>query len=1025
MRGTSCGEAPMAISISGSNAISGLSGMDTDFDEVLAKLKEVESTQLNRLEAWKDDWNLRYEAFGEIIGQVQTAQNVLSNLANKNNFVSKNVTSSDENVVTAVASASAQDVQHNITVNQMASNAVWANMHIYDSKTEIINTSGETQTFSYTYAGTTHTLEIAPKTTLESFASLINGDVDNPGVKVSLVQTGSGYVFQMAGTSTGEANDLVINDADLVGMTSAGATSSWQTNGLLALNKTITDPNQYAYDLLTEDGNWFTVSITGDKTNEDLVNQINAQTGRSVASLDQDGNLQFQDVKAVYRRDTEAQASRTSGSTTLGIGSNLKATLSADTTVSFTVNDGAVSSTHTLELKAGATMKEALLQIAQAAGSSSAEMTLNSAGGWEMKIANVSDLTFSADVGITHSETTANLGTRQDDASELSASVKLTFDKDMLSQKLGGDSADGSDYEYTIIKTDGTTQKVTIANTATYDDLLTQLGGTTSTDSDGNTVVTLDDTENFYLSSGLGGGLDGLAVSVQATTRLTGMDGSATIDATQPELSYSITLNGGETVTVDGIASGSSIKDIYEKIAAALDGTGATATLVDAEGNAWDGTDATGSYYLQVGNVQSVSGPGISGQVASSSVWNIQRAANARYTVDNWPMEMESASNSVSDVIEGVVFSIQDTGTARISVSTDIASVEESIQTFLDAVNSVLLTIQDYTKYDETKETTSSDPDDIGNDNYSASQLTSEKGGLLQGNYGVQLFASRFSGLLGSSPPGFQSRTSATDLLSGDVLANLANMGIKTDTDENSDTYGLLVIAPESSLAALQQLDQENYEDMINNNLEAVVDFFCSSGTGASSSADFRYNSHVAGITKGGTYDVSYSVDADGNIEHVYVGGVEATRDTSQPGYYYSVASGDARGLSLSIDDLSEGAHSGQIRIKEGLIPTVNSFLKSELTYNDVNVSANATDDQIADAIYLKSQNGALMVLQVNYKTIMENIEDKISKEQDRLELWESRQKTHFANLETLLKQYSTMQDQLETQLKQLSSSSD
>lgn len=151
-------------------------------------------------------------------------------------------------------------------------------------------------------------------------------------------------------------------------------------------------------------------------------------------------------------------------------------------------------------------MKEALLQIAQAAGSSSAEMTLNSAGGWEMKIANVSDLTFSADVGITHSETTANLGTRQDDASELSASVKLTFDKDMLSQKLGGDSADGSDYEYTIIKTDGTTQKVTIANTATYDDLLTQLGGTTSTDSDGNTVVTLDDTENFYLSSGLGRG---------------------------------------------------------------------------------------------------------------------------------------------------------------------------------------------------------------------------------------------------------------------------------------------------------------------------------------------------------------------------------------------------------------------------------------------------------------------------------------------------------------------------------------
>ena len=57
----------MAISLSGSNAVSNLSGWDTNFDEVLAKLKKVESTQLNTLTAWKSDWNLRYEAFGSII----------------------------------------------------------------------------------------------------------------------------------------------------------------------------------------------------------------------------------------------------------------------------------------------------------------------------------------------------------------------------------------------------------------------------------------------------------------------------------------------------------------------------------------------------------------------------------------------------------------------------------------------------------------------------------------------------------------------------------------------------------------------------------------------------------------------------------------------------------------------------------------------------------------------------------------------------------------------------------------------
>ena len=210
---------------------------------------------------------------------------------------------------------------------------------------------------------------------------------------------------------------------------------------------------------------------------------------------------------------------------------------------------------------------------------------------------------------------------------------------------------------------------------------------------------------------------------------------------------------------------------------------------------------------------------------------------------------------------------------------------------------------------------------------------------------------------------------------------------------------------------------------MINNNLSDVVDFFCSSGTGTSTSADFRYGSHISGITKGGSYDVTYSVDAGGNITNVMVGGVEATRDTSQPGYYYSVASGDARGLSLQIDNLTPGDHSGQIRIKEGLVQTVSTFLKSELTYTAVNISSGATEEQTSAAIALKSKNGALMVLKNNYQSIMENIDKKITKEQARLELWESRQKTYFANLETLLKQYNTQQDQLTAQLENLANS--
>jgi flagellar hook-associated protein 2 len=52
----------------------------------------------------------------------------------------------------------------------------------------------------------------------------------------------------------------------------------------------------------------------------------------------------------------------------------------------------------------------------------------------------------------------------------------------------------------------------------------------------------------------------------------------------------------------------------------------------------------------------------------------------------------------------------------------------------------------------------------------------------------------------------------------------------------------------------------------------------------------------------------------------------------------------------------------------------------------------------------------------------MEGIDKKIEQEEVRLAMWESRQKTIFANLETMLKQYSEQQKQLEAQLSQLSS---
>lgn len=1087
----------MGISISGSNAISGLGGSDTNFDKVLEQLKKIESTQLNRLEAWKSDWKLRYDAFSQIIEQIQAASSMLSQLSDKNNFVSKLVQSSNENIITAVANASAQDVQHTIKVSQVASNAIWANSHVFESKDSKINTSGSTQKFSFTYAGKRYDFDVPANTTLDSFASMINNSSDNPGIKVSIVRAGKGYVFQVAGKDTGEKNDLIIHDSNLVGMDAASSTSTWLTNNPVSPNDKHTDPSSFIFEMETTGGVKKSITLKGDETAKDLAEKITSAFGTGVVTATVNaatGELEITGLKSFTRRKASDEAykpSQTSlkipgatnqtGTKKLNEAGGMADGLADDDVLTFKL-DMEGGSFREVTIKAGATNEElinALGNMTTTIDGGGAKFALNKDGTWSMDMTGVSGIsvtaTDSTGAAITaptlSTTTTAASGTK---SSSLGGSIKsseltLTFDKDKLTERLDGKNAGdpAKDLVFTVVDKDGDAKNITIAGDATYQDLVDRLeaeyGIAASTDGDGNTVLQLDNIKSITETTGMAT-VDGFKSGLKATMGIQANNGGDVANSLfygsgsdyenytlekAPDLVYTITTNDGKIGTLT-LPSGSQLRDVMAALKnpganpangtwvwTEADGTTATTApklntkFTDADGNEYVDAngkpllvkDIDGPIYIQMDNVQSSTGPGLSGQVATSTHWSIQRSSNAKYNVDNWPVEMESETNSISDAIEGVVFQIQDVGDARISVSTDITSVEQSIQNFLDAVNSVILTVNELMKYDEAKDVTSNDPDDIGNDNYSPSGLTNQKGNLLTGNYGVQLFKSRFTSVLTTSPPGFKGMQSADDVLSGDLLASLANLGIKTDTDATSDTYGLLVLAPSSSITALQSLDKDNYNDMITNHLEAVVDFFCASGIGSSSSNDFRYNSHVEGITKGGNYEVKYDV-VNGEITNVTIGGYPAKRDESQPGYYFSVTEGDARGLAINIDNLAEGQHSGTISVKEGLVQTVNSFLKSELVFNDVSIPANATPDQIADAIHLKSQNGALMSLRDNYMTVMESIDVKIEREQRRLDTWYNRQKAIFANLETILKQYEQQQKSLEGQLAQLSGNS-
>lgn len=1048
----------MATSISGSIYFSGLDGTGNDWAQTLEQLKQIESMNLTRLEAWKSDWNIRYQGFTKIIEAVTTARTELSSLKNRNSFVSKMVSSSKEEFVTGTATADAIDAQHKINVKQVANNAVWANTgHLFKNKTDIINTTDKDIEFKYNYAGKDYSITVPPNTTLDSFINLVNNNKENPGIKASLIQTSGGYYFQIAGKDTGEANSLTIESCELLGFDDSGIKSIWESNDGIKGDATFTDPSSIAYDFVLRDGKTVTITMDGDSTLQEFADQVNARIGKGTAEIDPTtGDLKFKNVQAVIRRDAEntdkdnqyqAEYVRVEAGDYNEINEGYLIGKDDKSTVTFTIKmkDG---STRTITMSGGDKKKDFITKIAAATGNA-ANMVLDEDGKYYLKLNGVKEITSSVDGGgslpgvtFTHEDEKLPKDDLYSQLTTKGENYKLTmsFNKDKLDKAIS-DSDPDLQKEYMIVMEDGTAKTFTLSGNATYRDLLEKLKTYpefAEDPSDPNKLI-----GTGVMSVTLIAGADpGTGYTKELTCENTiafgtmtnatpPSDGSGThydqaALETPPDLEYTYKGNDGTEETFT-LASGSSITDVIKE----LKNKGVNAEVVYKDSNGDEQTisiadiasgtktlDPDTEYTLRIHDGV-LSGPGVSGQVVQSDNWSIQKACNAIYNVDNWPMDLESDSNTITGVIEGVTFNLHDVGEARLTIATDANSVQESIQTFIDTVNNVLATVIAFTKFDENAETTTNDPDHKTDSNYSMSQLTSQKGGILQGNYGVQLFDSRFTSVLTGVPAGFKNMEDKDDPLSGDWVANLANLGIKVCSDETSENYGLLMIGAPSAISGMTTMDQENYTEMLSEHLDSVIDFFCGPSTpGTSDTSNFRYASSLDGITKAGTYDVTYTVDNDGNITDVYIGGERATNDSTMGSNYFSVASGDAKGTAIYIDNLEPGTHTGTLRIKTGLIDTVDQFMKAELTYVDTGDSIN--DDSIA----LKAQNGGLMILQANYLDIMESIDAKIEREQDRLATWEQHQKDKFARLQTLLSQYSNTQAQLQSQLSQLSGSS-
>ena len=440
---------------------------------------------------------------------------------------------------------------------------------------------------------------------------------------------------------------------------------------------------------------------------------------------------------------------------------------------------------------------------------------------------------------------------------------------------------------------------------------------------------------------------------------------SSSITSTDTSFTFSY---AGESYTLNNINAGMTLEGFVNLINNHAD----SRDLIRAS-TIFDGS----VYHLQLSGLDQ----GADNQLVISSAGDIifnasdfnqtQEAQNSQIKINGFPSAgggwIERSSNVIDDVIEGVTLNLKDSepgSTVQLTVATDEDSIKDNVVNFINAVNTVRAQILAITDVDEDGE-----------------------GSILTGNYGVDIISQNLKNITAGIGLGFAHWDAET--ATGDQFSALSQIGITTDAEEGSTTYGLL------------KIDDEAFEAAMETDPDAVARLFSAYYQGESESTDFTFQSLVEKTTKAGTYEVE--VVSDGTqIISATINGEEA----SISGWEITGKSGDATGMAIRLDNTGAGTHSGTVTVKLGKTgEMINELTELTKPFNEYTY-----------------EGGPLAVLQDNYKDIMSSIDDKIAYEKNRIDKMEANLKLKYARLDALLGQYELQQGQLDSAIGQLSS---
>jgi flagellar hook-associated protein 2 len=187
-------------------------GSGLDLQNILDGLKEADSASIRSMETEKSGLELRLEDFDVVNSQLMSIKSNALNLSLSSNFIERNVSVSDTDVLSATVVSGSKEMNHTVEVNKLASHSSWQSEGLA-AKDEGFVSSDTTFSYKLGTTGESVTLDIAADTTLEDLADQINNDENNPGVTATIADVGFGdtpYRLVLTADETGEDNRIFI-----------------------------------------------------------------------------------------------------------------------------------------------------------------------------------------------------------------------------------------------------------------------------------------------------------------------------------------------------------------------------------------------------------------------------------------------------------------------------------------------------------------------------------------------------------------------------------------------------------------------------------------------------------------------------------------------------------------------------------------------------------------------------------------------------------------------------------------------